>query len=130
MSGGAISWKSEKQSTIALSSTEAEYIAASEAAREIMGFRTFLNDIHYPQTLPTDLYVDNLTAINMTKEEGHNDRRKHINVKYHYIRERVQEKDINIKWIETKEQQADILTKPLPKDTFTYLRKLVMGVQE
>ncbi len=78
----------------------------------------------------TPLLVDNTTAFRMAYEEGNHGRRKHINVKHHYIRESCapEEGFLKIFWIPTAEQQADLFTKALPADRFAYLRDLVLGL--
>jgi hypothetical protein len=89
LSGAAFSWVCQKQSTVAMSSTEAENVAASEAAREIIHARVLLADMGFAQPSSTPLNIDNQTAIRMALEEGHQSRRKHINVKHHFLREQV-----------------------------------------
>ena len=100
-----------------------------EAGREITSCRQFLNELKVLPPGPTNLFVDNQTAILMTEEEGKQDRRKHINVKYHWIREQVANKEIQIHWVESTNQEADIMTKPLPRVQFQYLRDRIMGHQ-
>ena len=127
LGGAAVSWNSTKQQNVALSSTEAEYMAASEAAREVVWMRTLLSEIGAPQTAPTPLRIDNQTAIRMALEEGNQGRRKHINVKHHFIRELAIDELIHLEWVPTTEQQADILTKAPSHKQFFKLRALVMG---
>jgi len=66
----------------------------------------------------------------MATEEGNLQRRKHINVKYHYLRHQVAKGFIRLVWVETSEQEADFFTKPLPHEAFIRLRKLVMGLEQ
>jgi hypothetical protein len=128
--GAAIHWISRKQSTVSHSTSEAEYVAASETAKEVIWYRQVLADLGFPQKDPTPLYIDNRTAISMTTEEGHHERRKHINVRYHGIREWVHDKLIDTLWVSTKEQQADLLTKALGPQVFIPLRDVVLGLQD
>jgi hypothetical protein len=128
MAGAGVYWNSTKQDCIALSSSESEYIAASDLSREIRWARVFLAGIHFAQPEPTPFHIDNRVAINMAREEGNEGRRKHINIRYHFIREQVNEDMISLQWVETAAQQADILTKALPRDQFIHLRSLVMGI--
>ena len=129
LANAAVSWLSQKQSIVALSSSEAEYVAASEATREILWLRTLLSDIIQPQPNPTTLFIDNTTAIRMaTDESSCGGRRKHINVKHHFLRDTISTKAIQPEWVETAKQQADIMTKPLDRNTFTRLRDFIMGV--
>ena len=128
INGGAIFWQSVRQHSVSLSSAEAEYIACSEAGRELLSLRHFLEELSVMPNGPLPLFVDNQTAILMTEEEGNNDRRKHINVRYHWIRDQVTSRLISVHWVETKKQEADLFTKPLPPTAFEYLRDLIMGV--
>lgn len=68
------------------------------------------------------IYYDNTSAINISKNPMTHSKKKHISIKYHYLREQVQEKQVKLEFVTFKEQLADIFTKPLPKDTFEYLR--------
>jgi hypothetical protein len=128
LSGAAFSWVCQKQSTVAMSSTEAEYVAASEAAREIIHARVLLADMGFAQPSSTPLNIDNQTAIRMALEEGHQSRRKHINVKHHFLREQVAERMISLRWVPTSEQEADIMTKAVARTQFFHIRALVMGL--
>lgn len=127
LGGAAVSWESTKQSNVALSSTEAEYIAASETARELVWFRVLLAEIGKAQAAPTPLRIDNETAIRMALEDGNQGRRKHINVKHHYLRELVTDGFVTLEWVPTAEQQADILTKATSRKQFFAIRELIMG---
>ena len=123
----AVQWTCTRQPTVALSSTEAEYVAASEAAREISWFRTYLADVGLAQPASTPLFIDNSTAIRIALEEGNHARRKHINVKHHYVREQATEGYIELKWVPTADQLADFFTKPMPRARFEQLRASIMG---
>ncbi|KIL57633.1 hypothetical protein M378DRAFT_16140, partial [Amanita muscaria Koide BX008] len=87
LSGAAISWSSKKQSTVSLSSTEAEYIAAARGTQEATWIQTFLSEIGLPLKKPITLYVDNQSAIKLIQNPVAHDRTKHIDVKYHFIRD-------------------------------------------
>jgi hypothetical protein len=127
LGGAAVSWSCTKQQNVALSSSEAEYIAASETAREIAWLRVFLAELGQAQADPTPLRIDSDTAFRMALEEGNQGRRKHINVKHHYIRELVTDELIHLEWVPTADQQADIMTKATSRKQFFKLRDLVMG---
>jgi hypothetical protein len=128
LAGAAISWICKRQPVVALSSTEAEYYAASEAAREIVWMRSLLAHIGIPKTKPVPLFIDNRTAIDMAKGLGtQSQARKHIRVRYHYIREQVAAGRIQPVWTSTDSQEADIFTKPLTKKAFVNLRNLLTG---
>ena len=110
--GAAISWKSKKQKIVTLSSMEAEYVALTNAAKEGIYLRNLSNE-HQPTTKPMLLYEDNQSAIKTAENKIHNERSKHIDVRYHFIREQVELKKFVLKYIPTTDQIADIFTKPL-----------------
>src|SRR6266853_2825432 len=110
MAGGAITWFSKKQSITALSSTEAEYIALSEVAREAHWLRSLFSELGFVQILPTKIRGDNEGSIAMTKNPQFHKRSKHIGVQYHSIREQVQEGEITVENCCTNNQTADVLT--------------------
>ena len=116
MAGGAVSWKSKRQPTVALSSTEAEYIAASEATREAANWLTFLRELGFDVSKPTLILSDNQGSIALAKNPEHHARSKHIDVRHHYLREQVAARAIQLQYINTEEMVADLLTKPLPRD--------------
>jgi hypothetical protein len=94
-----------------------------------MWFRKFLAEVECAQENPTLLTIDNQTTLRMVLDEGGNSRsrRKHVDVKHHYIRERAQQQFVSVAWVSTVNQQADILTKPLVRERFKFLRDLAMG---
>jgi len=112
---GAITWKSKKQTTIALSSTEAEYIALSEAAREAMWLKQLYEELGFPQLSPILIKGDNDGSIAMTKNAQFHTRSKHIQIHWHWVRDLVQGNVLTIESCHDPEQTADILTKALPK---------------
>jgi cell pole-organizing protein PopZ len=125
---GAFSWASVKQNTVALSTAEAEYVSASEATAQAIWLRFVLDDFGEMQAEATPLFCDNMSAISMAKNPVFHQRTRHINRKYHFIREALQEGVINMKFCRSEEQLADIFTKALPKDRFKQLR-LNLGVK-
>ena len=118
---GAVSWLSKRQATIALLTTEAEYVALCMATQEAIWLRRLLADIGEPPEGPSEIYEDNQGAISMAKNPVGHARTKHIDIHYHFIRERVQDSVIALKYIDTEEMIADILMKPLPKHRFEKL---------
>lgn len=122
LAGGAISWASKRQSVVAMSTTEAEYIAASDATKEAIWLRRLLNDIGFGQKGSTILNVDNQGAIKLIHNPELHKRTKHIDVRYHFIREKVNGGEIKINYLKSEEQLADLFTKALPKQTFLKLR--------
>jgi hypothetical protein len=128
LGGGPVSWQSRKQSIVALSSTEAEYIAMGETGREVIWLRSLLSELGCAPSRPTPLWVDNRTAIGMALDgNGSHSRRKHINVRHHWIREAISQGIIEPHWISTVNQQADLFTKGLGRIAFERCRSLVMG---
>ena len=113
--GGAITWKSKKQTTITLSSTQAEYIALSEAGREACWLQNLFRELGYPKNNPILIRGDNDGSISMAKNQQFHNRTKHIAIRWHWIRELIQEKIITIENCQDPEQTADILTKALQR---------------
>ena len=122
MSGGAVSWLSQKQATIALSTAEAEYIALGSATQEAIWLRQLLADLRIDTKTPTEISEDNQGAIAMAKNPVGHKRTKHIDIKHHFIREAVQAGTINLTYCPTTDMIADIFTKPLPRTQFEKLR--------
>jgi hypothetical protein len=114
MAGGAITWFSKKQTITALSSTEAKYIALSEAAHKGRWLRSLFFKLGFTQVLPTTIRGDNEGSIAMTKNPQFHKRSKHIGLQYHSIREQVHKGEIIVENCRTQNQTADMLTKPLP----------------
>jgi hypothetical protein len=129
---GAISWSSKKQYIIALSSTEAEYIAQTHAAKEALWLRSFINEVRGTGESPITINCDNQGAIALAKDNKFHSRTKHIDLRYHFIREAVQDKKITVNYI-PMENVSDVLTKSLAKPKFQRfvemlgLRKEKMG---
>jgi hypothetical protein len=121
----AITWGSRKQTTIALSSTEAEYIALSESSREIMWLRHLYGELGYVQKSPTLLLGDNDGSIAMARNPQFHKRSKHVDIRWHWVRDLVQDGLVNIQDCRDPEQTADILTKALQRLKHT---KHVMGL--
>jgi hypothetical protein len=109
-----IVWSSRRQATVSSSTVEAEYIAITEAGREVKWMRGLLATLGYRQPTTT-LFCDNQGAIQLTKRPTSHPRTKHIDIRHHQIREWVEQNIIRLKYIETTRQKADILTKALSK---------------
>ena len=122
--GTAISWRSRKQSCVALSTAEAEYIALSHAAQEAIWLRQLDTDLQSEPQEPTVIYEDNQAAICMSKNPQSHGKSKHIEIKYHFIREQISKKNIELKYCQTENMVADMLTKGLGKERFQKLIKL------
>lgn len=122
LGSGAVTWSSKKQATTALSSTEAEYVAATSAACQAIWVRRILADLHQQQEDATDIFCDNKATIAMTKNPAFHGRTKHIDIRLHFIRDLVANKEIELTYCSTHEQVADVMTKSLPRDKFIYFR--------
>jgi hypothetical protein len=106
-----------------MSSTEAEYISAANAALEILWLKDLMRDLDLDQRNPIILYEDNQSCIKLAQSERYKSRTKHIDVKYHKLRELKENKTIDLEYCNSKDMIADILTKPLPKPQFEHLRE-------
>jgi hypothetical protein len=125
LNGGAISWSAKKQPVVALSTAEAEYVAMVHASKELMWIRHFLSEVFRPLIFPIQLFADNQSAIAIAKNDALHDRIKHIDVRYHFIRHHVRDHHIELTWINTHSNCADIFTKPLDKaKTSTFSQRL------
>lgn len=113
LGGGPVSWRSARQSVVALSTNEAEYMAAAECAKHLFWVKAFLFDVMNPIPGAIPFYVDNKSAIDTAVGDSINRRSKHIDRRYHFIREQVQAGVLNVSHIPTEEMLADHLTKPL-----------------
>jgi hypothetical protein len=115
VAGGVITWRSKKQTTVALSSTEAEYIALSEAGHEACWLRNLYEELGCPQPNPTTIRGDNDGSIAMAKNPQFHKRAKHIDTQWHWIRDQVQLKTIELESCQDPQRTVDILTKALPR---------------
>lgn len=127
LAGGCVSWATRLQPTVALSSTEAEYMAVCAAAQEAMHMRRLLADVGAPVRGATVIWEDNQGCMALSKHAAFHKRTKHIDVRYHYVRERVAAGDIVLDFVATEFQLADCLTKPLGRVKLEKLRAAMMG---
>jgi Reverse transcriptase (RNA-dependent DNA polymerase) len=117
--GSAISWSSKCQTLIALSTTEAEYIAATHAVKEAIWLKHFLGEIISPFILPVPLFCDNNGAIALGKDDNvFHPCTKHIDICSRFIRQCVENREVTMVYVNTNDNPADILTKPLPRAKF------------
>lgn len=119
---GPISWESRKQRTVVLSTTEAEYMALSDASKESIYLKNMLKEV-FGLNNGVCIFSDNQGALMLTKNNVHHSRTKHIDVRHHFIRDSVANGNICIKYISTNEMKADILTKFLSKQRHLCLTK-------
>ena len=128
LGGGAISWASKKQPSVALSSTEAEYMAQKTATTEAVWLRGLLQELGLRDEAPTEIWADNQGAIKLASNPEYHRRTKHIRIQYHYTRECVANGEIKFRYVSTKDMAADGLTKSLPEAKFTHFTSL-MGLK-
>jgi hypothetical protein len=117
-----VSWCSRKQSSVALSTAEAEYIALSVAVCEAVWLRKLLTDL-FDHEMDPIIICDNQSCVKLSENPVFHDRLKHIEIKYHYIRDMLQRKAVHVQYLPTHEHIADIFTKPLANTKFEYFRE-------
>ena len=122
LSGAPISWRSRKQTSVALSTAEAEYVSLSSATQEVMWLRRLTSELKNGPTKATVLYEDNQSAIAMTRNAQFHGRAKHIAIRNHFVREKVSEGVVELKYCPTDRMIADMLTKGLSCAVFERLR--------
>ena len=122
--GTAISWKASLQSTTALSTTEAEYMAITEAVKEGIWLKGFFNELTIGKQ-PISLFCDSQSAIYLSKDQMFHERTKHIDVRYHFVRDIFMKGDLSIMKISTDKNPADMMTKPLSQDKFLLCQQIV-----
>lgn len=129
VAGGAVSWDSRKQRTVALSTAEAEYMALAEAAKEAIYLRRLLQELG-SRVCSITLHSDNVSAQKLALNPVHHARTKHIDIRYHFIREVVQSGQVIVDHVASGDMAADILTKPLPRDPHRTCSGLLGLVQD
>ncbi|XP_071681644.1 uncharacterized protein [Lolium perenne] len=118
-----IAWSARKQATVSRSSTESEYKALANATAELIWVQSLLQELGVPQARPPILWCDSIGATYLSSNPVFHARTKHIEVDHHFVRERVAQKLLHIKFISSKDQLADIFTKPLPLPQFSACRR-------
>ena len=114
---GPLNWSSKQQVVVALSSCEAEYLACSHCARQVIWLRSLFDELGFPQLHPTTLYCDNQGTVACTHDPQAHSRMKHIDIRAHFIRDAVNHRLIDVHHIPGIENPADLLTKPLHRST-------------
>jgi hypothetical protein len=114
MNNGAVSWCSKRQSTVAASTTEAEYMAAAAAIKEGLWIQKMMHSLDIPTASAITIKCDNQGAIKLLKNPIYSARSKHIDVIYHFAREHVLRGHVKIDYVATNKMTADVLTKALP----------------
>ena len=118
MSGGPVTWQSKNQTSVALSTMEAEYMALAAETQVAIWLRMVLEELGVQMAGPVVIREDNKACQMFADHAGNFSRTKHIDVRYHFVRERVERGDIRVDYVSTDEQVADIFTKALPREPF------------
>lgn len=113
--GGAVSWQSRKQEIVTLSTAEAEYVATTHAAKEAIWLRRLIFELFTITPSPTTLHCNNQAAIKLAIEDNYHARTKHIDIRFHFIRQVIADNTLTLTYCPTDDMAADIFTKSLPK---------------
>ena len=122
---GLISWRTNKQTCVALSTAESEYVALSAATQQSVWLQQLLGDIGIKSNCPMTIFEDNQSAICLAKNQGDHPKSKHIDIKYHYVRDMVKHNKIVLEYCNTNNMLADIFTKALSPQKFINLRNKI-----
>ena len=122
LNGGPVAWSARKQSLIALSTAEAEYIALTSVAREVLFLQALVDELYGTTQDSIPIFCDNQGAISLASNNKFHGRTKHIDLRYHYIRELVKNGTLHLEYCPTEENLADAFTKALPRPRLEKLR--------
>jgi hypothetical protein len=123
VNGGAISWSCRKQATVALSSTESEFVALNETCQEMIWLKRVANDLDIFTSGPVNIYTDSQSVISMIRNQNFSNRTKHIDTKYFFVKDLVAAGEINLVYKKTEDNNADMMTKPLGPTRLKKLRE-------
>jgi len=137
LDGDLVSWASRRQPTVTTSSAEAEYMAITEVAKEVIWIRQLMSELlavlHQSQARsrsvrlpPATIWTDNQAAKSISENDTFHSRTKHIDIRHRFIQQGIAQGEYKVQWLPTEEQQADMLTKALDRSTFTYLTTKAM----
>lgn len=124
LNSGAVTWSSKKQQIVTLSTTEAEFVAAASSSCQAIWLRRLLGILYHKQQGPTVMYFENLSTIKLSNPVLHG-RSKHIDVRYHFLRNLCKDDIVDLVFCRSEDQLADLLTKPLKPHVFVKLRNLL-----
>jgi hypothetical protein len=130
LAGGAVSWKSHRQSMVTLSSTEAELVSAVSAGKEVIHLRRMLKELGAEQIQATKMFEDNQSCIALALSDRRKQRTKHIDVPRHYLKELVDNHQLKLQWKASEDMLADILTKPLGPIKFMKHQQVIVPLKE
>ncbi|XP_061357487.1 uncharacterized mitochondrial protein AtMg00810-like [Gastrolobium bilobum] len=129
MGNTTFTWVSKKEPIVTLSTREAEYVAASWCVSHAIWLRNLLSKLEQEQVVPTEIRVDNRSAIELAKNPVNHERSKHIDVRFHFIQDQVKEGKVELSHVASRDQVGDIFTKPLPTLLFENCKKK-MGMKD
>ena len=115
IAGGAVTWSSKKQPRVALSTPEAKYVAATQAVKQLLWHRNLFQELDLPHENPAILRTDNQAAISISKNPEFHAQTKHFDIDLHFLRDHVETGTLKLEYVPSKENLADIFTKPLPR---------------
>lgn len=115
LSGSAVSLKSQKQKTVSLSSSEAEYISVSEEGKKGLNLCHLLDTIGVQKLSHVTLFIENRGAQQLAENSAHHPRTKHVDIRHHFIREIINEGKVSLDHVPSQQNLADVLIKPLPR---------------
>ena len=130
LNGGPIAWKAARQGGVTLSSSEAEFVAASQAGKEVLYLRALLKGFSCPQTKPTEIWEDNASCIMMSENPTNRERSRHVDVRVHFLRDMVRDGAVKLLKCAGTQNVADALTKSLPKPAFHKHREFMQGTAQ
>jgi len=117
--GTTISWKTNQQSVVALSTTQAEYIALVEGVKEAMCLKGMIGELGITQEC-VKIYCDSQSAIHLANHQVYHERTKHIDIRLHFVRDMIESKEIMVEKVASEENPADVFTKSLPRSKFKH----------
>jgi hypothetical protein len=124
LNGGTIAWCCRKQNIVTLSSAEAEYVAMTEAAKEAIWIRNVMKQICDQKNQPLRIHTDSQSAMAMTEKQNFSNRTKHVDIKYHFIKDLIRTEQIKLEYVPTETNIADMMTKPLGANRIRQLREM------
>lgn len=125
LGSAAVSWCSKKQPIVTLSTTEAEFVAAATCASQALWLRNLLEELQFKQEYSTQLFCDNSSAIKLSRNPVFHGKCKHIDVRYHFLRDLSKDGIIDLVFCRSADQVADVFTKSLKLDSFVKFRRLL-----